>query len=90
MVLGPRSLLQCEEVSGSQLNLMVSKDSPLLQQKLQAKIRLGHTFAEATITDLAQDKVSIRFDTPQFAATPGQIMVLYAGEGIVASAIIEK
>ncbi len=90
VVLGPRSLLQCEEVSGSQLNLMVSKDSPLLQQKLQAKIRLGHTFAEATITDLTQDKVSIRFDTPQFAATPGQIMVLYAGEGIVASSIIEK
>ena len=90
VVLGPRSLLQCSEVSGSQLNLMVSKDSPLLQQKLQAKIRLGHTFAEASITELTDNRISIRFDTPQFAATPGQIMVLYAGDGIVASAIIEK
>lgn len=90
VVLGPRSLLQCSEVSGSQLNLMVSKNSPLLQQKLQAKIRLGHTFAEASITELTDNRISIRFDTPQFAATPGQIMVLYAGDGIVASAIIEK
>jgi len=90
VVLGPRGLLQCETVSGNQLNLMVSENSPLLQQKLQAKIRLGHTYADATITELTQDRVSIRFDTPQFAATPGQIMVLYAGEGIVASAIIEK
>jgi tRNA-specific 2-thiouridylase len=30
----------------------------------------------------------VRFDEPQFASAPGQILVLYAGDGIVASAII--
>ena len=90
VVLGPRSALSCTEVSGVELNLMVSETSPLLQGELTAHIRLGHRGATARIEslDTAAGTIRVRFDEPQFASAPGQILVLYAGDGIVASAII--
>lgn len=92
VVLGPRSVMSCMEVSGVDLNLMVSEDSPLLKEPLTAHIRLGHKGATAHITFLDVEKglISVTFDEPQFASAPGQILVLYAGQGIVASAIITK
>jgi tRNA-specific 2-thiouridylase len=90
VVLGPRSALSCTEVSGVELNLMVSETSPLLKGELTAHIRLGHRGAVARIEslDTAAGTIRVRFDEPQFASAPGQILVLYAGDGIVASAII--
>jgi tRNA-specific 2-thiouridylase len=32
----------------------------------------------------------VKFDEPQFASAPGQVLVLYADKGVVASAIIGK
>ena len=92
VVLGPRSALSCTEVSAIDLNLMVSETSPLLKEPLTAHIRLGHKGATARITslDTATGKISVRFDEPQFASAPGQVLVLYANNGVVASAIIDK
>jgi len=71
---------------------MVDEDSPLLKEPLTAHIRLGHKGATAHITelDVSAGKISVHFDEPQFASAPGQILVLYAGQGIVASGIITK
>ncbi|MCF0221847.1 MAG: tRNA 2-thiouridine(34) synthase MnmA [Fibrobacter sp.] len=90
VVLGPRSVMNCVDVDAEELNLMVDEDSPLLQQPLTAHIRLGHKGALARITalDVAAGKISVHFDEPQFASAPGQILVLYADQGIVASGII--
>ena len=90
VVLGPRSALSCTEVAGVDLNLMVSESSPLLQGELTAHIRLGHKGAPAHIEALDTQKglIRVRFDEPQFASAPGQVLVLYAGSGVVASAII--
>ena len=90
VVLGPRSTLSCTEVAGTELNLMVSETSPLLQGELTAHIRLGHRGAVARIValDTAAGTIRVRFDEPQFASAPGQILVLYADSGVVASAII--
>ena len=38
--------------------------------------------------DTAAGTIRVRFDEPQFASAPGQVLVLYAGAGVVASAII--
>ena len=69
---------------------MVSENSPLLQGELTAHIRLGHKGAPAHIASLATQKglIRVRFDEPQFASAPGQVLVLYADAGVVASAII--
>ena len=92
MVLGPRSALSCTEVSGIDLNLMVSETSPLLKGELSAHIRLGHKGAPAHIVHLdpGTGTIRVRFDEPQFASAPGQVLVLYAGAGVVASAIIAQ
>lgn len=89
VVLGPRSLLSCVEVYANELNLMVSESSSLLKGELTAHIRLGHRGAVARIVGLEGGRIRVRFDEPQFAAAPGQILVLYAGDGVVASAVIE-
>lgn len=92
VVLGPRRLLSCSDVSATDLNLMVDADSELLKGPLSAHIRLGHKGATARITALDVDagKIAVHFDEPQFASAPGQILVLYADNGIVASAVIVK
>lgn len=92
VILGPRSVMSCVDVNAEELNLMVDEDSPLLKEPLTAHIRLGHKGATAHITslDVSAGKISVHFDEPQFASAPGQILVLYAGQGIVASGIITK
>ena len=90
VVLGPREALSCMEVSANDLNLMVSESSPLLKGDLSAHIRLGHKGANARIVDIDANRIKVAFDEPQFASAPGQILVLYAGDGVVASGVIEK
>ena len=90
VVLGPRSVLQCNEVHAIKLNLMVDRDSPILKKTLSAQIRLGHKGANAHITAIGNDDISVAFDEPQFASTPGQILVVYDGDGVVASGVIDK
>ncbi|MCQ2061367.1 MAG: tRNA 2-thiouridine(34) synthase MnmA [Fibrobacter sp.] len=90
VVLGPRSVLQSNVVHGVGLNLMVSKDSPTLQKQLSAQIRLGHKGSPAKILEMDDNEIKVQFDEPQFASTPGQILVLYDEDGVVASAIIDK
>ncbi len=90
VILGPRSALSCTEVRAHDVNLFVAEDSPLLKGALKARIRLGHNGAEAFIDSITPDEIKVHFTEPQFASTPGQILVLNAGDGVVASAIIDK
>lgn len=89
VILGKRPMLSSSVVFAKDVNLHVTPDSPLLQQKLLARIRLGHSGAPCEIISLSPEKIEIRFSSPQFAVTPGQVLVLYADDGVVASAIIE-
>lgn len=90
VVLGPRRILQSSTVHGVNLNLMVSKDAECLSRPLSAQIRLGHHGETARIVQLGENDITVEFEKPQFASTPGQILVLYDGDGVVASAIIDK
>ena len=90
VILGKRSVLSSQYIKASDVNLLVSQDSPLLKENLSARIRLGHSGANCKILSLTPESIEIQFEEPQFAATPGQILVLYAGNGVVASAIIES
>ena len=47
-------------------------------------------YSPAKILDLEPGRIRVEFETPQFAAAPGQVLVLYSGDGVVASAIIDK
>ncbi len=55
-----------------------------------AKIRYQHSPAPATWTAEGPQAARVRFDEPQRALTPGQSLVLYDGERVVAGGLIER
>jgi tRNA-uridine 2-sulfurtransferase len=62
-------------------------DGPL---NLSAKIRYRYEEAEALLTPLSADAVSVQFRKPQLAVTPGQTVVFYDRDVVVGAGVIEK
>ena len=56
--------------------------------RVTAKIRYSHREAPATATMSSENELCVEFDTPQRAVTPGQTVVLYSDEAVIANAII--
>jgi len=50
------------------------------EQRVEAKIRYQHQAAPATVECLDSNRISLTFDQPQSAITPGQAVVLYDQE----------
>jgi tRNA-uridine 2-sulfurtransferase len=57
--------------------------------KMEAKIRSQSRQAMATVETLGEGRIRVTFEKPQLAITPGQSVVLYDGETVVAGGIIE-
>jgi len=55
-----------------------------------AKIRYAHEAAPAVWSPLDGSRAAVRFDEPQRALTPGQSLVLYDGDRVVAGGVIEE
>ncbi len=55
--------------------------------RCKARIRYRHEEQPATVT-VSGDTVSVKFDTPQRAVTPGQSIVLYDGNKVLGGGII--
>lgn len=59
--------------------------------RLKAKIRYNHPEVPAKVTCLSKNRWKVEFQEPQSAVTPGQFVVLYQGDIVVAGAkIIES
>jgi tRNA-specific 2-thiouridylase len=56
----------------------------------RGKIRYAHEPAAAVWTPLEDARATVRFDEPQRALTPGQSLVLYDGDRVVAGGVIEE
>lgn len=56
--------------------------------RLKAKIRYSHQEQWATVVPVASNQVSIEFDQPQRAITPGQAVVFYDGDIVVGGGTI--
>lgn len=52
-------------------------------RKIKAKIRYAMTEQEATVRQLDDNRIEVKFDKPQRAITKGQAVVLYDGEDVV-------
>jgi len=59
-------------------------------RRFAAKTRYRMADARCTLEPLAADRWRVRFDTPQWAPTPGQYLVLYDGETCLGGAVIES
>ncbi len=78
-----------DTLTASSLNFLTDEDFSA-PRRVEAKIRYRHTPAPATVTRIADDRLSVRFDTPQRAITPGQSLVLYEGDVVLGGGIIES
>ena len=58
--------------------------------RVKAKIRLQHKEVNATFFPQKDDKAKILFHDPQISVTPGQSVVLYAGDIVFGGGIIER
>lgn len=66
-----------------------SGEPPAIGAQLGAKTRYRQTDGACTVTAVDGERFTLSFDTPQWAATPGQSAVLYDGEVCLGGGIIE-
>jgi tRNA-specific 2-thiouridylase len=88
ITVGPRQDLERGSLTASRVN-WISGDRPAGPIRAQARIRYRHREAAATITALDVDRVSVEFDEPQAAITPGQAVVFYDGDVVLGGGWID-
>ena len=88
VTVGPRQDLERISLTAGRVNWM-SGDVPSASIRAHARIRYRHREALATITPAGPDAVSVVFDEPQTAITPGQAVVFYAGDVVLGGGWIE-
>lgn len=65
------------------------REMPALGTSLMAQVRYRQKPVTATLGMATIDSVSVRFDEPVFGITPGQSLVLYAGDCVLGGGVIE-
>lgn len=68
----------------------ISGETPSLPVRCKAKIRYRQPEQWATATVVGDGVVSVVFDEPQRAITPGQAVVLYDGDIVLGGGVIER
>lgn len=81
VVIGTREQLGCHTLEGDRFNWLI--DDVPSRFRCEAQIRYGHRAAPAEVEVLSDDRVKVTFDEPQFAAAPGQAVVLYTGDRVL-------
>ncbi len=68
----------------------ISGNPPELPYKCKAKTRYRQEDEVCTITDIDNDKCTVKFENPQWAITPGQSVVFYNGDICLGGGIIDN
>ncbi|UCE20561.1 MAG: tRNA 2-thiouridine(34) synthase MnmA [Gemmatimonadota bacterium] len=86
---GSEEDLYCQTLSATHLNWIAI---PHLKEPLRctAKIRYRHHPAKTLVNPIIDDRISLHFDEPQRAITPGQSVVLYNGDVVIGGGIIDN
>ena len=82
-------LLQSRGLNSSAVH-WVAGQPPALPARLTAKTRYRQADQACTVNDLGLGRVSVVFDQPQRAVTPGQSVVFYADQVCLGGAVIEE
>jgi tRNA-specific 2-thiouridylase len=88
VTVGPREALDRTTLTASRVN-WIDGDTPSAPVRARARIRYRHHEAAATIAPLGDGRVSVTFDEPQSAVTPGQAVVFYDGEYVLGGGWID-
>ena len=87
VTVGPDAALFSKTLVAEDMNWIAieSLTNPI---RCKARIRYRHTEQPATVYPLPDGKVKVEFDEPQRAITPGQTLVLYDGDTVIAGGTI--
>jgi tRNA-specific 2-thiouridylase len=88
IVVGPREDLGSRSLAAASVN-WISGAPPDGPRRVTARIRHRHADAPATLLADGASRVSLTFDTPQLAVTPGQAVVFYDGDEVVGGGWID-
>ncbi|HHY37755.1 MAG TPA: tRNA 2-thiouridine(34) synthase MnmA [Clostridia bacterium] len=90
VIVGPERDLLSRGLIAAQVN-MVSIEEFKDPTVVGVKIRYRSPEARAVVNPSdRQDVITVHFDTPQRAVTPGQIACLYSGDEVLAGGVIER
>ena len=87
VVVGPESALYEDEVVADEANL-IGVESIAEPIRVQAKLRYRMPPADGWLSQLPGGELHLRLDEPQRAVTPGQAMVCYVGDEVIAGGTI--
>jgi tRNA-specific 2-thiouridylase len=89
ITVGPREELLSEGTLADQSNWFINPavDQPVV---CQAKIRYNAQPVDATVIARSDDTLEVRFEEPQPAVTPGQAVVCYQGDHLIAGGWISQ
>ena len=76
ITIGPREAVMRKTVTAYDVNVLIP-GAMNTGAKFSGKIRSYNKASMCTVVDFADGKMSVEFDTAQFAPTPGQHLVLY-------------
>ncbi len=88
VVLGDDSEVFSETLTASDLNF-ISIPKPIDGMRVNAKIRYSAKEAPATINVIDENRISVVFDIPQRAITPGQSVVFYDRDVVIGGGTID-
>jgi tRNA-specific 2-thiouridylase len=89
VVVGSRSLLGRSRFDVTKVN-WVAIPEPADRIRAEVKIRSRHAEAGAWLEPMGNGRISVRFDIPQDAVTPGQAAVFYDGDVVLGGGWIER
>jgi len=85
---GDESRLYADGLIARRMNF-VSADAPFKNLKVKVRIRYNQPELSAYVTSLDKGSVEVRFENPQKSVTPGQSVVFYEGDVVLAGGIID-
>lgn len=85
---GAKSCLYADGLIASGFN-PVSMEIPTEKMEVTARIRYNAPEIKAYVTHLGEGKTKVDFAEPQMSVTPGQSVVFYDGDVVLAGAVIE-
>lgn len=88
VTVGPRSALDCRTLTASGVN-WIAGAPPGSSVRAVVQIRHRHQPAPATVAPVETNRVSVEFDDPQVAVTPGQAVVFYQQETVLGGGWID-
>jgi tRNA-specific 2-thiouridylase len=85
---GPRAALDRPGLTASRVN-WVAGSPPAGVIAAEVQIRSRHAAAPARVQAIAEDRMSVEFDAPQSAVTPGQAAVVFQGDEVLGGGWID-